>query len=85
MLDTAFARSSLSSLTYGSLSFHGLTTLLLWPRAALLRADLEAAIGDKAAARAWYKEFLDLWDGADAEFQPVVIRARTAYRRLTNG
>src|SRR5262249_37230453 len=48
---------------------------MLWPRMMLLRADLASALGFPEEARAWYKRFIDLWSGADPEFQPLVQRA----------
>ncbi|HTL05730.1 MAG TPA: hypothetical protein VL241_08275 [Gemmatimonadales bacterium] len=56
---------------------------MLWARTFLLLGDLEAAIGDRAAAISAYRFFLDLWQSADAENRPVVERARAALTRLT--
>ena len=71
-LDSTWTRTSLSSTP----AVNGLPIIIAWPRMALLRADLESAIGDKAAAREWYRHFLDLFAGADREFQPMLTRAR---------
>jgi TolB-like protein len=54
----------------------------MWPRAMLLRADLAAALHRTEEARLWYGRFVALWSGADAEFQPIVARARAAYKQL---
>jgi TolB-like protein/tetratricopeptide (TPR) repeat protein len=79
MLDSTLAGSPLSQRLFGE----GKTTVLsIWPRLELMRADLEAAVGDKTAARLWYKRFLDLWGDADLEFAPMVNRARAAYSTL---
>ena len=48
----------------------------LWPRAMLLRADLELATGHAAEARKWYQRLLDLWGKADPELQPVLAAVR---------
>jgi TolB-like protein len=55
-------------------------TVLVWPRALLLRADLEAARGDKAIAKDFYQKFLALWANADPEFAPLLERVRRAAR-----
>jgi tetratricopeptide (TPR) repeat protein len=52
------------------------------PRAMLLRADLAAATGQQEEARRWYKRFIDLWATAQPEFQPLVERARQAYKAV---
>ena len=57
---------------------------LLWPRMMLLRADLATALGFRDEARTWYRRFIELWATADAEFQPIVTRARGAYERLNH-
>jgi len=54
----------------------------LLPRAALLRADLAGALGQKAEALLWYGRWLSLWSTADAEFQPLVDRVRKSYAAL---
>jgi len=59
--------------------------LFLYPRTLLLRADLEAAKGDKAVARQFYQRFLTLWAQTDPEFQPIVDRARKALAALGPG
>ena len=51
------------------------TAGLLWPRMMLLRADLAAGLGFPEESRLWYRRFVDLWSGADDEFQPLVQRA----------
>jgi len=50
----------------------------LWPRAMLLRADLEAAKGNAAAARYWYSRVADLWAEAGPELQPTLARIHRA-------
>jgi TolB-like protein len=60
----------------------GGSAVMLWPRAILLRADLEAAKGDKQVARDYYTSFLALWSRADAEFAPLLARVRAARDRL---
>jgi TolB-like protein/tetratricopeptide (TPR) repeat protein len=60
-------------------------TGFLWPRAMLLRADLEAAKGDKGVARSYYRRLLALWAKADPELQPVVDRARKSLAALGPG
>jgi hypothetical protein len=55
------------------------TVSALWPRAMLMRAELEAGMKRPAEARIWYKRFLDLWASPDAEFRPIVARARQGY------
>jgi TolB-like protein/tetratricopeptide (TPR) repeat protein len=54
----------------------------LWPRGMLLRADLEAAKGDKQVARELYTRFLSLWTRPDPEFAPVMARVRAALAKL---
>jgi hypothetical protein len=51
---------------------------LLWPHAILLRADLEAAKGNKTIAKEFYTRFLALWAKADPEFAPLMDRVRRA-------
>jgi hypothetical protein len=57
-------------------------TGMLWPRTYLLLGDLEAAIGDKEAARRDYRTFLEYWQDADPEFRSEVDRARAALQAL---
>lgn len=56
----------------------------LWPRAMLLRADLEASVkgGDKEIARALYGDFLSLWSRSDPEFAGLVARVKAAQAKL---
>lgn len=72
LTDTTLQMSSIVS----SLSTANAPTAVLWPRAMLLRADLEAAKGDKQIARDYYTKFLALWAKADPEFAAVVQRVR---------
>jgi TolB-like protein len=58
---------------------------MLWPRALLIRAELEAAIGDKAVARRDFQRLLTLWAEADPEFKPLVDRARNGLAALPPG
>lgn len=77
-LDSTWTQTPLASTPV----FNGLPVLVVWPRMALLRGELEAAIGDKTAAREWYRRFLDLFSGADREFEPMVSRARQGLASL---
>ena len=61
---------------------NNLPVILAWPRMALLRGELEAAVGSKSVAREWYQRFLDLWAGADPEFAPMLTRARQGLASL---
>ena len=56
--------------------------VLLWPRAMLLRADLESSIGEKLVAVDYYKKFLDLWSSSDPEFAPLIARVRASLAKL---
>jgi hypothetical protein len=78
MADTTLQMSSIVA----SLSTAQALTALLWPRVMLLRADLEAAKGDKQLAKDYYTKFLALWAKADPEFAPVISRVRAARDRL---
>jgi len=73
MMDTTIGMTSLLA-TPNIMS--GSSIAQFWPRALVLRADLEAAVGDRAKARSYYRQFIDLWSGADPEFQPFVNRVR---------
>ena len=57
----------------------GINFAFMVPRMILLRADLAAARGSPDEARIWYRRLLDLWVHADAEFQPLIERARRGY------
>ena len=57
----------------------GFTPAFFAPRLMLLRADLAAARGLKDEARVWYRRFIDVWNTAVAELQPLVARARKSY------
>jgi len=70
------------TMTRATLPPSGESLMVVWPRMALLRADLEAAAGNKAVARTWYQRFVDLWAAADPEFQPIVERARKSLAAL---
>jgi hypothetical protein len=65
-----------------SLSAAGAPAILLWPRAMLMRADLEAAKGSKQIAREYYTRFLALWAKADPEFTPMLERVRSKLNAL---
>jgi hypothetical protein len=52
------------------------------PRGMLLRADLAAAAKQTDEAKTWYKRFIDVWNKADPEFQPLVDRARKSLAAL---
>lgn len=58
-------------------------TMLLVPRAVLLRADLAAGLGFRDEARLWYQRYLDLWAKADPQAAPVLERVRKALAGLT--
>ena len=78
LTDTTLQTSSIVS----TLLVASAPTVLLWPRAMLLRAELEAAKGDKRVAREYYTNFLALWARSDPEFAPLVGRVRAARDRL---
>ena len=67
----------------GLLGISSIGNALLWPRALLLRADLEAAVGEKSVARDYYGKFLELWAQADPEFAPLLARVRASQAKLT--
>ncbi|HET9333139.1 MAG TPA: tetratricopeptide repeat protein [Gemmatimonadota bacterium] len=46
------------------------------------RAQIREQAGDREGAIRLYREFVDLWEDADPEFQPMVEEARAALRRL---
>jgi tetratricopeptide (TPR) repeat protein/TolB-like protein len=73
-LDTLTATTTLMPMAN-----QGGSAAYFYPRSALLRADVAAALGHRDEARVWYKRFLDLWATADPELRPVVERARRAY------
>ena len=54
----------------------------LWPRMMLKRADLAAVMGSRDEARIWYARLSDLWDQADPELQPTLMRIRRALATL---
>ncbi|HET9423849.1 MAG TPA: hypothetical protein VFO55_00650 [Gemmatimonadaceae bacterium] len=78
MTDSTLQQSGIESGSAGM----SIPIVLLWPRALLLRADLEAARGDKAVAREHYTRFLTLWAKADPEAAPIVSRVRAALGQL---
>jgi tetratricopeptide (TPR) repeat protein len=47
-------------------------------------AEISEAKGDRRRAAEYYTRFVDLWSGADAQFQPQVRRAREALTRVTS-
>lgn len=65
-----------------SLTNIGGATALVWPRAMLLRADLEAAKGERRVARDYYTRFLALWAKSDPEFAPLMARVRASLAAL---
>ena len=79
MMDTTMSGTSI--MDSPAVGF-GPPILTLWPRMALMRADLEAAVGDRRAARNWYRQFIDLWSTADKDFQPLVDGARKSLAAL---
>lgn len=84
--DTTNALHQVKRMLDSTLMFTGLETPampvgilfpgFLWPRAMLLRADLEQAMGKVPEARKWYQRLLELWGGADPEVRPILDRAR---------
>lgn len=79
MMDTTLMVTSVD----GLLGIGAVGNALLWPRALMMRGDLEAATKDgKEAAVKAYDDFLDLWAYADPEFAPLLARIRTARNRL---
>ena len=55
---------------------------MLWARTFLLLGDLSAATGQRADAIGAYRRFVQMWQGADLELQPLVARARAAIASL---
>ncbi len=49
-------------------------------RLMIIRAEVAARRGDRAAARKWSRAVLELWHDADRELQPVLRRMRTFSR-----
>ena len=78
LADTTLQMSGIES----ALSTVSAAAILLWPRVMLLRADLEAAKGDKQVAKDYYTKFLALWAKSDPEFVPLLTRVRAARDRL---
>jgi TolB-like protein/tetratricopeptide (TPR) repeat protein len=78
MLDTTLATAPLGHTAFGG----GLPVLYIVPRLSLMRAELEAAIGDRNEARKWYRRFLDLWVDVDPDFAPILERARRGYAAI---
>jgi hypothetical protein len=78
LTDTTLQNSGIETVMGGT----GGSAIMLWPRAMLLRADLEAAKGDKQIAKDYYTKFLALWAKADPEFAPLMTRVRAARDRL---
>lgn len=81
MMDTTLKVSNIASV----LGLGPAMTAGLWPRALLVRADLEATAtgGDRVLARDLYAKFLDLWANADPEFAPLLARVRASLAKLT--
>ncbi len=89
--DTASALHQVSRMLDSTLRFTGiegpvmpigvLFSGFMWPRAMLLRADLEAARGNAAEARKWRQRLAELWGKADAE----VKKSANCERRTVNG
>jgi len=72
-----------SVLTYTPLiSGGGSNAQPLAPRAAIMRADLAAALGARDEARLWYDRVLAMWGNAEAELQPLVDRLRKSRAAL---
>jgi TolB-like protein/tetratricopeptide (TPR) repeat protein len=78
MLDSTLSATPLD----GLIGIGPTTTTYLWPRALLLRADLEAAAGSQAVARDLYDKFLELWAKPDPEFAPLIARVKAARAKL---
>jgi tetratricopeptide (TPR) repeat protein len=56
--------------------------LLYYPVAELRQAEIHARLGDVERARVHYLRFLDLWNGADPAFEPMLREARAALDAL---
>jgi len=80
MMDTTLMTTGLD----GLLGVGAVPAADLFPRALLLRADLEARAkdGDRALAKDLYAKFLDLWANADPEFAPLLARVRVSLAKL---
>jgi hypothetical protein len=79
MMDTTLMVTSVE----GLLGIGAVGNALLFPRALMMRGDLEAATkGGKEAAIKAYDDFLALWANADPEFAPLLARTRAARNRL---
>ena len=80
MLDTTLVTSDLSSwVANGGVLFYS----AILPRLMLERADLAAALGERAEAVRWYQQLLELWANADPELSPVISRVRKAVATLS--
>ena len=80
MTDTTLQTTGIEQL----LGIGGTQSSALWPRAILLRADLEATAkgGSKEAARDLYAKFLALWVKSDPEFALLMTRVRASLAAL---
>lgn len=80
MTDTTLQTTGIDQL----LGIGGTQSSALWPRAILLRADLEATAkgGSKETARDLYTKFLALWAKSDLEFAPLMTRVRASLAGL---
>jgi tetratricopeptide (TPR) repeat protein len=77
-LDTAAINSP-----YFPLGQQGTGAATFAPRMMLMRADLAAALGHRDEARLFYRRFVDAFNKAAPELQPVVDRARKALAALS--
>ena len=50
----------------------------------LRRGEIYERQGDRARARVYYSRAAQIWDGSDAEFQPLLARAREGLRRVSS-
>lgn len=78
LLDTTYVDVPITSTLTAGFDAPGIA----YPRAALERANLAAALGFKDEAREWYRRYLDLWSRADAEFAPLLAEVRKRYASL---
>lgn len=67
---------------YGTLVHEVPFSMLVLPALHLRRGQLMDRLGDSAGAAAGYRRFIDLWEDADPELQPLVTAARRALTDL---
>lgn len=69
---------------YGSLGQQSLHELIYVAPSHLGQASIYEELGDPAAAAAHYARFLELWDEADPDLQPIVDAALAGLRRVSS-